>query len=393
MYDVVRQEIATAAATIVVKVGTRVLTHADGNLNLQRIDSLGDELAAIVAGGRRVVLVSSGAVGAGIGRLKLRQRPRDVAQLQAVAAVGQSRLIEAYNRAFERHGLHAAQVLLTAEDLNDRARYLNVRNTILALFRFGAVPIINENDTVSVEELQISFGDNDRLAALVTNLLRAPLLVLLSDVEGVYDGPPERPDSRLIPTIANVESTLGAMQDPARRMGATAAASTGPAGGIAFGTGGIGSKLAAARLVAAAGENAIIADGRQCGTLSQIVEGRQVGTLILAHGPAVASRKRWIGAARACGSLLVDDGARKAIVEQGRSLLAVGIIGIDGKFGKGDIVSVKDSSGREVARGLCNYTSDELRLVAGKPTDEIAPLIGHRPYNEVIHRDNLALSI
>jgi glutamate 5-kinase len=392
MHDVVRQEIATAASIVVVKVGTRVLTHSDGNLNLQRIESLGDELAALVAGGRRVALVSSGAVGAGIGRLQLRERPRDVAQLQAVAAVGQSRLIEAYNRAFERHGLHAAQVLLTAEDLNDRARYLNVRNTILALFRFGAVPIINENDTVSVEELQISFGDNDRLAALVTNLLRAPLLVLLSDVEGVYDGPPERPDSRLIPTISNVEGILGALQDPARRMGASAAAKTNLRGTISLGTGGIGSKLAAARLVAAAGESAIIADGRHPGTLAQIIEGKVVGTLVLAHGPAVTSRKRWISAARTCGTVQIDDGARKAIIEQGRSLLAVGIVNVDGKFGKGDIVSVKDSSGRELGRGLCNYTSDEIRLVAGKPTDEIAPLIGHRPYNEVIHRDNFALS-
>jgi glutamate 5-kinase len=338
------------------------------------------------------VLVSSGAVGAGIGRLQLGERPRDVAQLQAVAAVGQSRLIEAYNRAFERHGLHAAQVLLTAEDLNDRARYLNVRNTILALFRFGAVPIINENDTVSVEELQISFGDNDRLAALVTNLLRAPLLVLLSDVAGVYDGPPERPDSVLIPTIANVESVVSALGDPSRRLGGTPGQSV-PGGRIAFGTGGICSKLAAARLVAAAGENAIIADGRRAGNLADIVAGKPVGTLILAHGPAVASRKRWIGAARTSGSVRVDDGARRAIAEQGRSLLAVGIVGVDGKFGKGDIVSVIDASGREVARGLSNYTSEELRLVAGKPTDEIASLLGHRPYDEVIHRDNLALSI
>jgi glutamate 5-kinase len=390
MTDLVRQEIAAAATTIVVKVGTRVLTHADGNLNVERIGSLGDELASLVASGRRVVLVSSGAVGAGIGRLQLRERPRDVAQLQAVAAVGQSRLIEAYNRALERHGLHAAQVLLTAEDLNDRTRYLNVRNTLLALFRFGAVPVINENDTVSVDELQISFGDNDRLAALVTNLLRAPLLVLLSDVGGVYDGPPERPDSRVIPTIPNIEAAVSALQDASRRLGASAA----KAGGIALGTGGIDSKLAAARLVAAAGENAIIADGRRPGVLAQILTGATVGTLILAHGPAVTSRKRWIGsAARPRGSLHVDDGARKAIVEQGRSLLAVGISQIDGEFGKGDVVSVHDATGREVARGLSNYTSDELRLIAGKPTDEIGPLIGHRPYNEVIHRDNLALSL
>lgn len=392
MTDLVRQEIAALATTLVVKVGTRVLTHADGNLNLDRIGTLGDELAALVADGRRVVLVSSGAVGAGIGRLQLRERPRDLAQLQAVAAVGQSRLIEAYNRALERHGLHAAQVLLTAEDLNDRVRYLNVRNTLLALFRFGAVPVINENDTISVEELQISFGDNDRLAALVTNLLRAPLLVLLSDVAGVYDGPPELPSSRVIPTISNVDTAVAALQEMAHRLGPPPPGA--PAGTVRLGTGGIGSKLAAARLVAAAGENAIIADGRQPGVLSQIVGGATVGTLVLAQGPAVTSRKRWIGsAARTCGSLHVDEGARKAIIEQGRSLLAVGITSVQGEFGKGDNVSVRDNSSQEIARGLCNYSSAELRLIVGKPTDEGALLLGHRPYNEVIHRDNLAVTL
>src|SRR5450432_1885723 len=203
MLDPVRQEIAATSTTVVVKVGTRVLTHPDGTLDHDRVTSIAEQLVWLIEEQRQVVLVSSGAVGAGIGRLGLHQRPTDLADLQAVAAVGQSRLIEAYNRALEPHGRYAAQILLTADDLNDRMRYLNVRNTLLAVFKYGAIPIINENDTVRVDELQRNVGDNDRLAAMVTNLLRAPLLILLSDVEGLYDGHPSKPESQVIPTVAN----------------------------------------------------------------------------------------------------------------------------------------------------------------------------------------------
>src|SRR5262245_14814130 len=209
MTDLLRQEIATAADLIVVKVGTRVLTHAGGKLNEERVAQLAEEIHQLGEAGRKVVLVSSGAVGAGMGRLGLDARPKDLARLQAVAAIGQSKLIEAYDRALATHGRHAGQVLLTADDLNHRTRYLNVRNTLLALLECGAVPVINENDTVAVDELQTTFGDNDRLAAMVTNLIRAPLLVLLSDVDGLYDapptagGPPEQ--CRVIPVVRQID--------------------------------------------------------------------------------------------------------------------------------------------------------------------------------------------
>ena len=326
------------------------------------------------------MLVSSGAVGAGLGRLQLAARPTNLAQLQAAAAIGQSLLIESYNRALEPHRLHAAQVLLTAEDLQDRTRYLNVRNTLLALFKCGAVPIINENDTVSVDELQRRFGDNDRLAALVTNLLRAPLLVLLSDVDGLFDGDPADPTTQVVPVVTNIAAQANLVQD--RRTGA----------GAHLSRGGMASKLQAARIATSAGENVVIANGRQEGILDRILAGEDVGTLILAEGRAIDSRKRWIGwSAYPAGLLTLDDGACKAIRTGGRSLLAVGISAVKGSFVKGDVVGLCDLAGKEFARGLINYTVEETRTLAGQPTERFAELLGHCPYEEVVHRDNLVI--
>ena len=269
MKDLLRQEIAALATTIVVKVGTRVLTREDGQLDEERIEQLADQVHHVMSTGRKVVLVSSGAVGAGMGRLGLKSRPTDIAQLQAVAAVGQSILVEAYERSLHRHGRHAAQVLLTADDLEHRLRYLNARNTLVTLLEFGAVPIINENDTVAVEELQTTFGDNDRLAAIVTNLIRAPLLVLLSDVDGLFDGDPRQPGSRVIPTVDRLDaSVLGLVRD---RLGGLS-------------KGGMASKLEAARLATTGGENVIIASGRSPDVLPRIIAGEPVGTLFLAQG-------------------------------------------------------------------------------------------------------------
>jgi len=398
MSDILRQEVAAAADPLVVKVGTRVLTGDDGTLDEDRIHRLAEELVAMMDAGRRVALVSSGAVGAGLARLELAGRPPSLAQLQAVAAVGQSRLIEVYDRALRLHQRHAAQVLLTVDDLNDRARYLNVRNTVLALFDYGALPIINENDTISVEELQISFGDNDRLAAMVTNLIRAPLLVLLSDVDGLYDGDPNDPASRVIETVTHLdEATMALARDGGAGQVSKGLGSTGQGGksgaSSRLGTGGMASKLAAARIATAAGENVIIASGRRPGVLADIIAGRSTGTLILADGQSVAARKRWIGfAARPCGQLKLDAGAQRAIEEQGRSLLAIGIVEVHGDFQKGDLVALTSPEGREFARGLTNYRADQVRQIAGHRTDEIAAILGHRPYDEVIHRDNLARS-
>ncbi|HUT95854.1 MAG TPA: glutamate 5-kinase [Thermoguttaceae bacterium] len=378
MTDILRQEIATAATTIVVKVGTRVLTRDDGCLDQQRIAQLAEELHRVLATGRKVVVVSSGAVGAGIGRLGLTSRPTDIARLQAVAAVGQSLLVEAYERSLQAFGRHAAQILLTAEDLETRTRYLNARNTIRALLDYGAVPIINENDTVSVDELQITFGDNDRLAAIVTNLIQAPLLVLLSDVEGLYNGDPADPASRVIPTVKRLDqSILDLVCDRAT--------------GVS--RGGMASKLEAARQATVAGENVIIAGGRSPGVLGKIMAGEPVGTLVLPQKRVVAARKRWIGFTRQTrGQLIVDAGARRAVEHDGRSLLPIGIVKVKGSFSKGDVVAVCDPGGAEFARGLTNYSADDVRRIRGLKTGEIAEALGHCPYDEVVHRDNMVVT-
>jgi glutamate 5-kinase len=379
MTDLLRQEIATAASTMVVKVGTRVLTYADGRLDEERITQLADQIHRVLATGRKVVLVSSGAVGAGMGRLGLGKRPSDLARLQAVAAVGQSLLVEAYERTLRPHGHHAAQVLLTAEDLNNRTRYLNARNTLLTLLELGAVPVINENDTVAVDELQTTFGDNDRLAAMVTNLIRAPLLVLLSDVDGLFDGDPADPASRVIPTVVRLDQ-------------ATASLVRDRSGGL--GKGGMSSKLEAARMATSAGENVIIAGGRTPEVLLRIVAGEPVGTLVLAQGQTIAARKRWIGlTVRPRGHLLVDAGAREAVAHHGRSLLPIGVVDVEGSFAKGDVVAVRGPDGAEFARGLSNYRADDIRRIKGLRTQQIAEALGHCPYEEVVHRDNLMVTV
>jgi glutamate 5-kinase len=382
MNDPIRQEIAARSKTIVVKVGTRVLTHDDGTLDQDRVRAIAEQIARLMKEKRHVVLVSSGAVGAGIGRLGLRQRPADLAHLQAVAAVGQSRLIESYDRALEPHGLHAAQILLTADDLNDRMRYLNVRNTLLALFQFAALPIINENDTVRVDELERNVGDNDRLAAMVTNLLRAPLLILLSDVDGLYDRHPSDSQAAVIPVVRQLDTTIRDFQQQSP-IAATP---------NHLSRGGMASKLEAAKLAVAAGENVVIANGRRPNVLTDILSGQNVGTLIVAQGPAVASRKRWIGlTAQPYGRLVLDAGAQHAIEQQGRSLLAIGIRKVEGNFQKGDVVSLCRENDVEFARGLTNYSSEELRRIAGRTKEDVVSILGHRPYDEVTHRDNLVI--
>lgn len=378
MIDLLRQEVAALASTIVVKVGTRVLTRADGQLDHQRIQQLVDQIHQVLATDRKVVLVSSGAVGAGMGRLGLKSRPADLAHLQAVAAVGQPMLVEAYERALHRHGHHAAQVLLTAEDVEHRTRYLNARNTLLTLLDLGAVPIINENDTVSVEELQTTFGDNDRLAAIVTNLIRAPLLVLLSDVDGLFDGDPRQPGSHVLPTVEQLdESVFALVRD---RLGGLS-------------KGGMASKLEAARLATTAGENVIIASGGTPDILPRIIAAEPVGTLFLAQGRTVAARKRWIGlTVKPRGRLLLDAGAKIAVELKGRSLLAAGVAGAEGKFDKGDVVALRGPDGLEFARGLTNYSADEVLRIKGLKTWQIADVLGYCPYDEIIHRDNMVVT-
>ena len=376
MANLVRREVVQTAKTLVVKIGTNVLSRDDDSLDLERLASLAEQIHRVHTAGRRVVVVSSGAIAAGIGLLRLPGRPTDLPHLQAAAAAGQAHLIRLYDDCLRTHGYRAAQLLLTAGDFKHRARYLNVRNTLYTLFEYGAVPIINENDTVSVEELR--FGDNDQLAAMVTNLLDAPLLVILSIVEGLYDGSPSQSGSKFIPLVERWDESLVGMAD--------ATQST-------RGTGGMASKLQAVKAATDVGENVIIANGRRVNVLDDIMAGREVGTLFLAKGATLPAWKRWIGyTVRPRGCLILDDGARTALCEAGRSLLAIGVTGVDGEFEKGELVSLVDSQGVEFARGLTNYPSREARLIAGKRTGDIAQALGSVPYAEIVHRDNLVVT-
>ena len=374
MSELLRQEIVRQPGVLVVKVGTRVLTQPNGQLDELRIAALAENIATLWEQGRRVVLVSSGAVGAGMSQLGLDKRPQDVGRLQAVAAVGQTRLIQCYDRVFRTHALHAGQVLLTAEDLSDRSRYLNVRNTLTSLMELNVVPIVNENDTVAVDELVATFGDNDRLAALVTNALRAPLLLILSDVDGLYDRNPADPAARLIDTVRDVESARSLVQDRASDLS----------------KGGMASKLNAAKIVTSAGENCVIASGRREHVITDVMQARHVGTLFLAEGKTVSPRKRWIGfSAQPTGRLELDDGACLALQQQGTSLLAAGIRQCVGEFSKGDIVSICNAAGDEIGRGLINYDAAQVQKIMGLKSEQIADVLGLLPYTEVVHRNNM----
>jgi len=296
--------------------------------------------------------------------------------LQAAAATGQAHLIHLYDKHLRRHGYHAAQVLLTADDFAKRDRYLNVRNTLTTLFEYGAVPIVNENDTVSIDEIR--FGDNDRLAALVTNLLHAPLLVILSVVDGLFDKSPAAADSRLIQQVDDWDdSLLNCVADEQSSRG----------------TGGMRTKLEAIRTATAVGESVILANGTQPHILDDIMNGEEVGTLFLAKGAAVPAWKRWIGyTVHPKGKFVVDDGARLAVERSGRSLLAIGITNVVGEFAKGEVVALTDTRGEEFARGLSNYDSATARTISGKRSEEIIDLLGSLPYAEVIHRDHLVVT-
>ncbi len=376
--DLVRDEVVLSADVWVVKVGSSVLAGRDGRLDMGRIDHLAEQLCKVTETGRKVALVSSGAVAAGIGRLGLKGRPADLRQLQAAAAVGQAYLMRCYDEAMRARGRGAGQLLLTHADFDGRARYLNMRNTLHALFEFGAVPIINENDTISVDEFK--FGDNDRLAAMVANLLQAPLLVILSVVDGLYLTDPAKPGP------AEVVSCVPRIDEEVLTLAR---------GGVksALGSGGMQSKLASARLVTRAGGSVVIASGVRPEPLTRILGGQEVGTLFLADGSRHAARKRWIGlTARPRGWLVVDAGARKALETGRNSLLAIGVVEVVGDFGKGDVVAVRDPEGREFARGLSNYNADDARAVRGRHTLEVRALLGAAIYDEVVHRDNLVLT-
>jgi glutamate 5-kinase len=377
MRSLLRDEILKTSDVIVVKVGTNVLTHANGLLNEERIAQLTDDLSRMIIQKKRVVLVSSGAIAAGLGRLGRKERPTELSEVQAVAAVGQCTLINTYERFFEKHHILAAQVLLTAEDLSNRKRYLNARNTIQSLLDFGVLPIINENDTVSVDELHTTFGDNDRLASLVANQFETPLLILLTDVDGLYNGDPNDPKTQLIPIVENWSSDLMKL--------AAAKHSKRSKGGML-------SKLKAVKMITGSGGNVIIANGDRHETLREIFDAKETGTIFLTQSGFLTARKRWLGfAVHTEGRLILDDGAIYAIRKKGKSLLPIGIVNAEGNFEKGSIVSLFDQAGKEIARGLTNYGLKDILLIRGKKTAEIKTILGQIVHCDVINRDNLQL--
>ncbi|WP_339938977.1 glutamate 5-kinase [Novipirellula sp.] len=373
-----RKSAIQRARSVVVKVGTRVLTTPNGKLDRDRIEKLSAQLCRIADTGRQTVMVSSGAVGAGVGKLGLTTRPKVVSQLQAVAAIGQTDLIQAYESSIAARGRHAAQVLLTASDLRRRSAYLHVRNALSRIHEYGAIAIVNENDSVAVRELTTTFGDNDRLAARVAGLLTDTLLIILSDIDGLYDGPPNDPDSKRIELVPRIDdSILGLAKDKLSNVS----------------KGGMTSKLEAAKIAASHGHTAIIAPGHDDTVLDKIFACENVGTLFLPTEKTIKGRRRWIGgSAKVEGILHLDAGAAKAVWENGKSLLPVGVKSIKGTFKRGAVVALHDPAGNEIARGLCNYRSTELEKILGKPSDQIGELIGHCPYENVIHRDNLVLT-
>jgi glutamate 5-kinase len=371
-----RQEWLGTPRRLVVKVGSGVLSRGGIGLHRPTLQALASCLARVQARGVEAILVSSGAILAGMEALGLTERPRELPLKQAAAAVGQSHLMRAYEEAFQPCGVRVAQILLTQEDLRHRGRYLNARNTLFTLLGLHVLPIVNENDTVAVREIQ--FGDNDTLSALVAHVAQADLLVILTDTEGVFTADPHRdPSARLIPLVR-----------PQDAITSFCAEDTGSAASI----GGMTSKVRAAHRAAVAGIPTVVASGRTPELVEAILRGEEVGTLFLPSRSRMQSRKRWLAfASLPRGGIVVDAGAREALVSGGKSLLPSGIRGTQKTFRAGDVVSLLDPAGREFGRGLANYSRDETDKIKGLHSDAIAAVLGHKPYDEVIHRDNLVI--
>lgn len=371
------QEIGKAGR-IVIKVGTSTLTYPTGKLNLNRMEQLVRQLVDLRNQGKEVVLVSSGAVGAGLGRLGLAKKPPAIVEHQALAAVGQGLLMQVYEKFFAEYGQIVAQILLTRGDVSDRKRYLNARNTILTLLKYQVIPIINENDTVATEELKI--GQNDCLSALVTGLIDAELLLLLSDIDGLFTADPRvDPSARLIPVVTDIDAAILAMAGGC---------------GTPLGTGGMKTKLEAAQMALAAGASMVIMNGDAPAKIHELFAGKPVGTLFWAHQPVVNSRKRWIAyGPQVNGEFIVDQGAERALVQQGKSLLPSGIVEISGEFEEGDLIRISNLNGQELGRGFTNYSKEHLLRIRGRKTTEIETVLGFKTTDEVIHRDNLVITV
>lgn len=368
-----------SAERIVIKIGSNLVATPAGVFNAPLLTGVVGEIAALVAQGREVILVTSGAVRLGLAGMGLIGAPHsDLSTRQAAAAVGQVELMTRYQELFSRHGCTVGQLLLTGDDIADRRRYLHIRNTVLPLLhQHHVVPVINENDSVSVEGVQI--GENDRLAALIAGKVQCDVLVILSDVEGLFTADPtQHPEATLLHEVRDITPAIERMAG-------------GSTSGV--GKGGMRSKLAAARIARRLGAHTIIANGRLPRVIARILAGEEIGTLFVAREEArLGARKQWLGfAAAPHGTLIVDDGAAQALRTRGSSLLPVGVREVQGDFQSGDVVAVQDTQAREIARGLVNYTADDMRQIAGKHTVEFEKILGYHPYDEAIHRDNLIL--
>ncbi|HVE89479.1 MAG TPA: glutamate 5-kinase [Burkholderiaceae bacterium] len=365
------------ARRVVVKIGSSSVTTEGRGLDRAAIDSWARQIAALHADGKQVLLVSSGAIAEGMQRLGWKRRPHEIHELQAAAAVGQMGLAQAYEASFRAHGLRTAQVLLTHTDLADRARYLNARSTLFTLLKLGVVPVINENDTVVTDE--IKFGDNDTLGALVANLVEADALIILTDQEGIYSSDPRRDASATVIS----EAMAG---DPSLEAVASGA-------GSATARGGMITKVMAAKRAARSGAHTIIAASCEPDVLIRLAQGEAIGSQLIAGTAVLTARKQWLASHLQCrGQVTIDDGAARALTAAGKSLLPIGVIEVKGEFQRGDVVACVDALGREVARGLANYSSAQSRLIARRPTTDIESVLGFIEEPELIHRDNLVLT-
>lgn len=368
--------VIASASRIVIKVGSSLVTNEGRGLDREAVAAWAAQIAVLRELGREVVLVSSGAVAEGMARLGWARRPKNMHQLQAAAAVGQMGLVQAYETAFAAHGLATAQILLTHEDLSDRQRYLNARSTIFTLLRLGVIPIVNENDTVVTDEIR--FGDNDTLGALVTNLIEADSLIILTDQRGLYAADPRKnPDAEFVSHAVAGDPALEAMAGGA---------------GSAVGTGGMYTKIIAAKRAAGSGAHTVIASGREPDLLSRLANGESIGTTLHARMATLSARKQWlVDHLRLRGRLVLDDGAIRALAQDGKSLLAIGVSAVEGDFERGDVVACHDAQGREWARGLINYSAADTRRIMRQPSARIAEILGSMNEPELMHRDNLVV--
>ena len=372
-----RNEIKNAVR-VVVKIGTSTLTYNNGKLNLFRIEKLVRELADLANQGKEIILVTSGAVGAGLDRLGSTERPKTIPEKQAVAAIGQGILMHMYEKLFAEYGQIVAQVLLTRENSVKHKLYINSRNTLLTLLKMGVIPEINENDAIAIDELKI--GDNDTLSATVATIVDADLLIILSDIEGVFTANPQNdPTAQLIEEITDITPEIEELAGGA---------------GSKLGTGGMYTKIQAAKIAVNAGVTMVIASGALEGVVRNILSGEKIGTIFPAKEQHLQVRKSWLAfGAMIKGELVVDEGCEKALITEGSSLLSVGIVEVKGTFDQGNSVRILSKQGREIARGLANYNSEEIKKICGKNTNNISKILGSKLYDEVIHRDNMVIMV